>query len=130
MSNFSQNVAAKDNLTFSYIKGLIISLLLSFALVVLFAFLIKWISAIEGYIYVGTMVIKAVSSGLGAAVAVKGESRGLVKGVLFGLLYISLAFLVFSFLAGSFTFDSQTVLDFVASAIVGGIVGIIKVNKN
>jgi len=130
MSAFSQNVVAKDNQTFAYIKGLIISLLLSFALVVLFAFLIKWIAAIEGYIYIGTMFIKAISAGLGAAVAVKGESRGLVKGVFFGLLYITLAFLVFSFLAGSFTFDSQTVLDFIASAIVGGIVGIIKVNKN
>ena len=75
------------------------------------------------------MLIKAISVLFGSMVAIKTKSHGLFKGIVFGLIYIFVAFLVFSFLAGSFVFDNQTLLDFVSCAIVGGIVGVIKVNK-
>ena len=129
MKTFSSSEIANKNSVVDYLKGLIVSLALSFALVILFAFMLKWIAAIESYIYIGTMLIKVICVGVGALIAIKGDSRGLLKGILFGLLYISLAFLIFSFLAGSFVFDGSAVLDFVISAIAGGIIGVIKVNR-
>ncbi len=118
-----------ENIAFSFFKGLLVSMVLSFGLVVLFAFCLKWFEVLNNYIFAGTMVIKAISAGLGAMVAIKSKSGGLVKGMLFGLVYISLAFVVFSFLAGSFSFDNQTLLDFLSCGIIGAIVGIIKVNR-
>lgn len=130
MTSFSKtSELSNENVALSFLKGLIVSLLISFALVILFAFCLKWFDIGENYIFVGTMIIKAISAMLGAMVAIKSKSKGLVKGVLFGIIYISIAFIVFSFLAGSFAFDGQTALDFLASAIIGGIVGVIKVNK-
>ena len=129
MNSFSNTKTSEENFVFAFIKGLIVSLLISFALVVLFAFLIKWFNGLESYIYAGTMLIKLLAVSVGAAIAVKGENKGLLKGICFGLLYISLAFCVFSFLSNSFLFDLQTILDFIASGIAGGIVGVIKVNK-
>lgn len=130
MSGYSKGTElSNENNILSFLKGLIISLVISFGLVILFAFCLKWFSISENYIFVGTMAIKALSVFLGALVAIKGKSKGLFKGFLFGIIYISLAFLLFSFLAGSFSFDSQTILDFVSAGVVGGIVGIIKVNK-
>ena len=130
MTSFSKtNQISNENVFLSFFKGLIISLLISLGLVVLFAFSLKWFEINDTFIFIGTMVIKAVSVLIGAMVAIKGKSKGLIKGILFGLIYIFVAFVVFSFLAGGFEFDGQTVLDFVASAIIGGIVGVIKVNK-
>ena len=130
MSTFSKSYeVSNENNILSFFKGLIVSLMISFGLVILFAFCLKWFSISEKYIFAGTIAIKAISVFLGALIAIKGKSRGLLKGLLFGLIYITLAFLLFSFLSGSFVFDNQTILDFVSASIVGGIVGIIKVNK-
>lgn len=130
MTSFSRtSELSNENVLLSYLKGLIVSLLISFAFVILFAFCLKWFDISENYIFVGTMIIKVLSAMFGAMVAIKGKSKGLIKGLIFGIVYISIAFIVFSFLAGSFTFDGQTALDFLASSIIGGIVGVIKVNK-
>lgn len=130
MSVFSKTgEISNENIAISFLKGLLLSLIISFVLVVVFAFCLKWFEFNENYIFVGTMVIKALSAAAGAYVAIKNQSRGLFKGVAFGIIYIFLAFIVFSFLSGSFNFDKQTLLDFISCAIVGGIVGIIKVNK-
>ncbi len=130
MKTFSQTRNSNENLIVNFLKGLILSMVISFALVVLFAFLLKWFEISDTYIFAGTMIIKALSVALGAMLALKARSRGLAKGILFGIIYVALAFVTFSALSGSFSFDGQTALDFVSCAIIGGIVGIIKVNKN
>lgn len=127
--NFNSREISNENIKLNFFKGLIVSLLLSFAFVILFAFCLKWFNFLENYVFLGTMIIKIISVFCGSLIAIKGKSKGLFKGLIFGLLYILLAFLIFSFLAGRFVFDGQTILDFIACAVVGGIVGIIKVNK-
>ena len=117
------------NLILSYLKGLIVSMLVSFALVILLAFSLKWFSMSEKLISPLNLAIKTISVLIGSCIAVKGESRGLLKGVLFGFLYISLAFVSFSFLANTFSMDLSLILDVLFACIAGGIVGIIKVNK-
>lgn len=130
MTSFSKaHHISNENIVFSFLKGLIVSLLISFALVIFFAFCLKWFDISENNLFIGTMAIKAISVFMGAIVAIKSKSKGLIKGILFGLIYIFLAFVVFSLLAGTFEFDGQTALDFIASAIIGGIVGVVKVNK-
>ena len=74
-------------------------------------------------------LIKAISVIFGSMIAVKGENRGLLKGALFGGVYIVFAFIVFGLLAGSFEIGLSFLLDLVFSVILGGIVGIVKVNK-
>lgn len=129
MKSVALNKSSDEHLVFPFLKGLIISLIASFALVVLLAILIKWVPLVENYIYIGTLLIKVICSGLGAAIAIRGEARGLFKGILFGTLYIALATLVFSFLSDGFEFDLKTLLDLAVCAISSGIIGIIKVNR-
>lgn len=129
MKSVAIESSSDEHCIFSFIKGLIVSLIASFVLVVMLAMFIKWVPLIENYIYVGTLLIKVICASLGAAIAVRGQSRGLLKGILFGILYIILAALVFSFLSGGFDFDMKTVLDLAVCAISSGIVGIVKVNR-
>ena len=120
---------SNENTIFDFLKGLIVATLLSFALIILSAFSLKWFSLPDSAISPITLSVKAVSTLIGSLIAIKGSSKGLLKGVLFGIIYVAVAFVVFSILAGSFTLSLNTLLDLGFCAVIGGIIGIIKVNK-
>ena len=129
MSYSNSGSLEKNNIILEFLKGLIVSMMISFVLVLAFAFSLKWWEASENMILPINLAIKLVSVCAGAAVAVKGDKKGLVKGMVFGLVYMTFAFVCFSILAQTFELDLSFVLDLVCSAVAGGIVGIIKVNK-
>ena len=112
-----------------FIKGIIIALALSLGLTVLFAFILKWVNISDAFIPAITLLIKGISILVGALVAVKGDAKGLIKGTSFGEIYIIFAFLIFSVLSGGFEFSTSFVLDLIFSGLLGGIVGIVKVNR-
>ena len=120
---------SNENVFFDFLKGILIATLTSLGLVVLFAFCLKWFSLPDVAITPATLAIKGVSVMLGALVAIKGESKGLLKGLLFGIIYIVIAFVVFSVLSGTFSFGVGSLLDLAFASLLGGIIGIIKVNK-
>lgn len=127
-SSKTKNIS-NENYVFDFIKGLIVSVLLSLALVVGFALCLKWFNIDEKAIVPVTFAIKYISVIVGSIIGVKAESKGLVKGGLFGLFYSLLSFVVFSVLSNSFTFDLTTLLDIASAILLGAIVGIIKVNR-
>ena len=129
MSITKSKSVSNGNLIASFLKGLIISMLISFALIILLACSLKWFSLNEKYISPLNLAIKTISVLLGSLVAIKGETKGLLKGIIFGFLYISIAFVSFSFLAKTFSFDLSLFLDALFACVAGGIVGIIKVNR-
>lgn len=125
----SKTASDSENIVVNFLKGLIVSMMISFALIIILAFSMKWFSLGEKFITPFNLAIKTISVLVGASIAVKGESKGLLKGVVFGLLYILVAFLSFSILSKSFAVDTGLILDIVFACLAGGIVGIIKVNS-
>ena len=110
-------------------KGTLISLCISLILVLVFAFLLKFTNIPESIIFPINQVIKGISIFLGVFISLrKSKELGLVSGLLIGLIYTILAFLVFSILAGTFTFDITLLTDIVFGAIIGAICGIISVH--
>lgn len=124
------NSSTKKNSVICYLKGLIVAMLVTFALIILLACSLKWFSLDEKYITPINLAIKTISVVIGSLIAIKSESKGLVRGILFGLLYIVLAFAIFSILAKTIVLDLSFILDVVFSCLAGGIVGILKVNHN
>ena len=121
---------SKDNIFYDFLKGLLVATLLSLGLIILFAYSMKWFSIDDQFISPFTLLIKGVCVLVGSSLAVKkGTSKGLLKGVLFGIVYIAIAFIIFSILAGTFSVGLSTVLDLAFAGLLGGIIGIIKVNK-
>jgi putative membrane protein (TIGR04086 family) len=120
---------SNENIVLDFLKGILVAMLISLGLIVLFAFCLKWFNWSDSCIVPVTFLIKGASVLVGSVIAVKGNSKGLVKGVCFGAIYIIVAFLVFSLLAGSFSLELSSLLDFVFASLLGGIVGIVKVNR-
>lgn len=120
----------KDNSTFFRIlKGSLIALVFSLILVLVFAFVLRFIPISDNLISPINQVIKGISILFGTIFALKkSKEMGLISGLLIGFLYTVLAFLTFSILSGDFTFSSTILNDLLFASIIGGISGIIAIN--
>lgn len=125
----TDKAVSKNNIVLDFIKGAVLAMIVSLVLVVVFALFVKWFSLSDKVIFPVTMIIKGISVVLGTLIAVKGENRGLFKGIAFGAVYIVFSFLLFGLLAGSFSLSMTSFLDIISACVLGGIVGIIKVNR-
>ena len=120
-----ENVAKKGSSVFEVIKALIIAVILSLVLVLVAALVIKLFNLKDGLIPVLNQVIKGISILLGCLIAVKGKSNNWLKGLIIGILYIALAFVIFSLLDGEFSFGLH-ILNYIAlGAVTGTVSGIL-----
>ena len=110
-------------------KGVLIALCFSLVGILIFAFVLKFTNISASVIVPINQIIKGVSIFFGVFIALKKQREtGLVTGLLIGLIYIVVAFLVFSALSGQFNFDATLLNDSVFGAVIGAICGIICVN--
>lgn len=111
------------------IKGSLIALCISLVGILIFAFILKFASISDKAIRPINQIIKGVSVLIGVFVAMrKVDKMGLVGGLLIGLVYTILAFVVFSTLDGHFVFNLTLLNDLLFGGIMGAICGIIAVN--
>ena len=116
-------------LWFVVLKGTLISLAVSLVGILIFAFIIKYVAIPTSAIKPINQVIKGISLLVGTYIALrKTDKMGLVTGLLIGLFYTILAFLVFSILDGNFEFSKTLVNDLLFGGIIGAICGVIAVN--
>lgn len=114
---------------FVLLKGTLISLAVSLVGILIFAFFIKYVAVPTSAIRPVNQVIKGISLLVGTFIALKKTDKmGLVTGLLIGLFYTVLAFVVFSILDGHFEFSKTLVNDLLFGGIIGAICGIIAVN--
>ncbi len=119
----------KNKLLLSVLKGSLVSLCFSLVGILIFAFILKFTNISDSVINPVNQVIKAASVLLGVFIGLKKEKEmGLVSGLLIGLIYTVVAFLVFSILDGCFVFDRTLLNDILFGGISGAICGIICVN--
>lgn len=111
------------------IKGSLIALCISLVGILIFAFILKFASISDGAIRPINQIIKGISVLVGVFVAMrKVDKMGLVGGLLIGLIYTVIAFVVFSILDGNFQFNLTLLNDILFGSIMGAICGIIAVN--
>ena len=113
---------------FRYLKALFVSLIITFACIILFAFIIKWASLPDKMISPVNMAIKAISVFFGAMVLTKNSTKGMLQGLLFAGLYTLFAFIIFSILAQKLTLGLGLVADLAFAIVVGAIGGMVGVN--
>lgn len=117
----------KQNI-FRYLKALFVSLIITFACIILFAFIIKWASLPDKVISPVNMAIKAISVFFGAMVLTRNSTKGMFQGLLFAGIYTILAFTIFSILAQKLTLGLGLIADLAFAVVVGAIGGAVGVN--
>ena len=121
----------RKNLSLNYFSLIIssaISLVVTLALVIIFALFIKWFNWGDGVILPVNIGIKIISLAVGVFIFTKDGTKGVVKGLLIGLVYTTLCFLIFSLLTKTFILDASLLYDYLLCLTGGVILGIIGVN--
>ena len=117
------------NIFLTGLKGSLISVCVSLVAILLFAFIIKLTGMSKGLIKVINQIIKIVSIFLGTFFILrKTGQKGLFTGIIVGLLYTIIAFVVFSILNGKFAFDITLLIDIIFGVAIGAICRAICVN--
>lgn len=111
------------------LKGAMVALFVSLIGILIFAFAMKYFPVADTLIKPINQVIKGVSVLIGCFVALKkAKQLGLISGIMIGLLYTIIAFLVFSLLDGNFEFSRIVVNDLFFGGIIGAVCGMIAIN--
>ena len=114
---------------FETIKGSLIAIAISLIGILFFAFIIKMFGITDNYLKPVNQVIKCVSILIGVFVSLKNcKEKGLLKGLVIGICYTIVAFVVFSVLNGKFNFDKSLLNDVLFGGITGAICGVIAIN--
>ena len=109
------------------LKAVLFATLISLALVLIFAIVIRFANVENKVIMPVNVAIKILSLLVGVLLAFKNPQNGLVKGEISGLLYMLFTFLIFSALNG-FKDVTFSWIDLITLPVAGAISGIIKVN--
>ena len=107
------------------VKALIIAVILSLLLVLLAALAVKLFNIKTEVIPIINQVIKGVSILVGCLIAIKGKTNNWIKGIVIGILYIALSFVIFSLLDGEFKFGLSILNDVALGSVTGLISGIL-----
>jgi len=113
---------------FGLIKTVVIAVIISLALVLVMAFVIKIFNIDNRYIALINQIIKGISILSACLISLKFESNGWLWGLMTGILYIVFAFVVFSLLDGEFNIGLSLINDIALGGVSGLISGIIAVN--
>lgn len=109
------------------IKAIIIAVIISLLAILLMAFLIKIFNIPTAYISIINQVIKGVSILVACLISFKTRSNGWLKGIITGILYILIAYVIFSLLDGNFKMGLSLLNDSALGAVSGMVSGIIAV---
>ncbi len=109
------------------LKAVLFATLISLALVLIFAIVIRFANVENKVIMPVNVAIKILSLLVGVLLAFKNQQNGLVKGAISGLVYMLFTFLIFSALSG-FKDVTFSWIDLITLPVAGAISGIITVN--
>jgi len=110
----------------SVIKSSLVGVVASILLVLLFAFVLKFVDLNSSVITIVDQIIKIISVFISVVALSRSDGdKLLAKGLIVGAIYSILTFIVFSILNGGINFSVAIFSDVAFSALVGGVSGII-----
>ena len=125
----TKQVIESKNVT-SILKGVAISLITTFILLVIFSAILTFTNVQENAIVPVVIVITGVSLLIGSTIGNrKIRKNGLINGALVGLIYILILYLISSILNGNFLLNMKSIIMIIVSIIFGILGGVIAVNK-
>ncbi|MCL2821689.1 MAG: TIGR04086 family membrane protein [Firmicutes bacterium] len=109
-------------------KALIVALIVTLCLVLIAAGVVMIFSIPTSAVSIINQIIRGISILIASFFVLRLPKNGWLRGLIFGLLYTILTFLVFSAIDQSFNFGLNLLNDFAFGGIAGLICGIISVN--
>ena len=119
-----------SNSLISILKGTILSIFLTLILLIIFALLLTYTNINENTMPAVIIIVTAISILLGSQITTgKIKRNGIINGIIVGSLYIFTLYILSSIITKDFSFSKYSIIMIITSVLIGGIGGIIGVNR-
>lgn len=109
------------------VKSSLIAIVSSLVLILVFAMIVKFAGIEDNYIVVINMIIKSLSVVLGILFGIKQAKLGAIKGLVSGLLFVLLSYILFAIINLDAKIDVMMLIDsaiLVAESLIAGIIAV------
>ena len=107
-----------------------VSIVITIIGLIIFASLLTYTSIAESTIPTVTIVITIISILIGSSICMSTvKKNGIINGVLIGLIYIGVIYILSSVIEGDFSLNLKSIIMIVGAVIAGAVGGIIGVNR-
>lgn len=112
------------------LKGSVFSMLVTVVLLIIFATLLTYTNINENTMPTVIIIVTALSILIGSEISTsKIKKNGIINGILVGIIYILMLYLISSIVTKNFSLNNYSIIMMATSIILGGIGGIIGVNR-
>lgn len=125
---FMEKTVKTKNFIFDFLKSALIAIVVSAILTLVLALIVTYVPVSDKVVTIINQVIKIVSVLVGCFIGISEKKFGLLKGLLAGIVYSLGTILIFAIINRDFSFSWGAIIDVGVSALIGLIVGVIKVN--
>ena len=130
MINMSENISENGNNIKKVIKGSAFSIIITLIGLLVYSIILSYTSVSESTMPATIIIITAVSILIGSTISTSNiKKNGIVNGVLVGIIYIAIIYLISSIVTGNFLLNTNSIIMVIASTLTGALGGIIGVNK-
>ena len=130
MVNISENNIGENGENIKKIlKGSAFSILITLIGLLIYSIILSYTSVAESTIPTIIIIITGISILIGSTISTANiKKNGIVNGILVGLIYISLIYLLSSIITGNFLLNINSIIMIIVSGLTGAVGGIIGVN--
>ena len=119
-----------SNSVIRILKGSIIAMVATIILLIIFAAILTYTNINENTMPTVIIVITALSILIGSQIATsKIKRNGILNGAIVGLIYIAFLYILSGLVTKNFSLNNYSIIMIVTSILIGGLGGIIGVNR-
>lgn len=112
------------------LKGSIISIITTLILLIIFSAMLTYTNINENTIPTVIIICTALSILIGSQIATsKIKKNGILNGALVGIIYIAFLYIISSCITKNFSLNNYSIIMMLVSILIGGVGGIIGVNR-
>ena len=112
------------------LKGSIISIITTLILLIIFSAMLTYTNINENRIPTVIIICTALSILIGSQIATsKIKKNGILNGALVGIIYIAFLYIISSCITKNFSLNNYSIIMMLVSILIGGVGGIIGVNR-
>ena len=113
------------------LKGSLISIVTTLILLIIFSAILTYTNVNENVMPTVIIIVTALSILIGSQISTsKIKKNGIINGASVGAIYILLLYLISSLVTKNFSLNNYSIIMMFTSLLIGGIGGIIGVNRN
>lgn len=130
MIKISEGSIENENNIKKILIGSGISIIITIIGLIIFAALLTYTSINESTIPTVTTIITIISILIGSSISMLTlKKNGIINGILIGIIYIGLIYILSSLIEGNFALNIQAIIMIAGAVIAGAVGGIIGVNR-